>query len=361
MEKRVLLVEDDTEILTLLSLALGRVGYIVEKATDYREALEVLGKETKPDVILMDYYLPEVDGISLARTISDKNFNIPVILFTAAELEQIKHNMPPNIIDTIKKPFNIDDIIEKLDKTIKMKNYFFKAQKSEPSGKQEYEKDNLTDLIFTEKAESLKNLLSQLSHHIKNALQTISTNIELLEKGYIEDKDRVRCFNSIKKKIEDIRNDLDVLKHPQEFNTLSRFSLKNCIRDVLHELRSEIKKKDVYIKTDFMKKLPLYNGKKGCFYVMFKDLINFLIDCIPEHGRLEISLSSHQQEYFLEIYQSGIAQECDNTLKFFDMKFGEKGVGLTRTVLNLKELKGKIDLSISDDGVLNIKITFPMH
>lgn len=361
MEKRVLLVEDDTEILTLLSLALGRGGYIVEKATDYREALEVLEKETKPDVILMDYYLPEVDGISLARTISNKNFNIPVILFTAAELEQVKHNLPPNIVDTIKKPFNIEEIIEKLDKTIKMKNYFFKVRNSESYGKQEYARNNLTDLIFTEKAESLKNLLSQLSHHIKNALQTISTNIELLEKGYVEEKDRARCFSSIKRKIEEIRDDLDVLKHPQEFNTLCRFSLKNCIRDVLHELKSEIKKKDVYIKTDFMKKLPLYYGKKGCFYVMFKDLMIFLIDCIPEHGRLEISLSSHQQEYFLEIYQSVLEQECYNSLKFFDIKFGEKGVGLTRTVLNLKELKGKIDLSISDERVLNIKLTFPMH
>lgn len=361
MKKSILLVEDDAEILTLISLAVGRAGYIVEKASYYKEALAILEKNPSIDVILMDYYLPEVDGLSLSKTIYDRGLKIPIILFTAAELEQLRDKLPENIVDSIKKPFNIDDIIEKLDKTIKMKEYFFNIQKKQSLEKKEEIHRNLTDLVYTEKAESLKTLISQLSHHIKNALQTISTNIELLERGYIEEDDRARCFQSIKRKIEDIRNDLDVLKHPEELNTLSHFSLKNCIKDILRELKTEIKKKEIYVKTDFMKKLPLYYGKKRVFYVMFKDLLIFLINCIPDFGKLEISLSNHQQEYFLEIFQSGINQECDSSLKFFDMNFGEKGIGLARVVLNLKELRGKINLSILDSGVINIKISFPMH
>lgn len=363
MSKSILLVEDDFDILNLISLSLEREGFAVAKATNYKEALREIEHNSDFDVVLMDYYLPEVDGVSLAKIISEKNYKVPVILFTAAELEHIKQNFPENIVDTIKKPFSIDEVIDKISKTIKLKQFVLSnSNRHLPEAEKTFNTNiNMTDLIYTEKAESLKVLLSRLSHDIKNALQTISTNIELLEKGYVDEADKGRCFQSIKRKIDEIRKDLDVLKHPQEFQKEEAFSLKNCIRDVLRELKKEIKEKDVYIKTDFVKKLPLYHGKKGVFHVMVKDILATLLACIPMSEKIEISLANHQQEFFLEIYQSAIFQECDNSLKFFDMHYGGDGLGLARAILQLKEMKGKIDLSLLETGGINVKISFPMR
>lgn len=360
MNKNILLVEDDFDILNLISLSLERAGFSVTKALNHNETLKELEKNSNFDIILMDYYLPEVDGISLAKQISEKKLKIPVILFTAADIEQLKASLPENIVDTIKKPFSIDEVIEKLNKIIKIKQYF-----SNNSSKSQTEYDrtvnsNMTSLIYTEKAESLKSLLSMLSHNIKNALQTISTNVELLEKGYIDKENRTQCFQSIKRKIDLIKKDLDILKHPEEFQKTEAFSIKNCIRDVLTELKKAIKEKDVYIKTDFAKKLPLYNGKKGKLHIIIKDILAVLIGCIPIHSKLEISLSNHQQEFFLEFYQSGIIDGCDNTLKFFDIHYKD-GVGLARAVLNLKEINGKLDVSLLQSGELSLKIYFPMR
>lgn len=360
--KNILIIEDDLDILSLLSLALERNGFLVSKATSYLHALKEIENKKIFDVILMDYYLPEVDGISLSQMIDRKGVRVPVILFTAADVDNINTSLYPNIVDIIKKPFNVDEIIKKLENTIKMKQYFL-DKKNDVSviNENAITTESLSDLVYTEKAESLRMLLSKLSHEIKNALQTISTNVELLEKGYIEKHESARCFNAIKKKIDDIKNDIDILKHPQEFYEEKQCSLKNCLRNTINQLKNEIKKKDVYIKTDYQKSLPLYRGKRGIFNVMMKDLFTFLLDCIPYHGRLEISLTNHQQEYFLEIIQSGIISECKSSFKVFDMNYGASGIGLTRVVLNLKEINGKINVSLLESGGLNIKIIFPMH
>lgn len=360
MNKNILLVEDDFDILNLISLSLGRAGFGVTKALNYNETLKELEKNSNFDIILMDYYLPEVDGISLSKRIYERNLQIPVILFTAADIDQFKENLPENIVDTIKKPFSIDEVVEKLNKIIKMKQYFSNKISNSHLECDKTVSSNMTSLIYTEKAESLKSLLSMLSHNIKNALQTISTNVELLEKGYIDKENRTQCFQSIKRKIDLIKRDLDILKHPEEFQKEEAFSIKNCIRDVLTDLKKTIKEKDVYIKTDFAKKLPLYNGKKAKFHIIIKDILTILIGCIPIHGALEISLSSHQQEYFLEFYQSGIVEGCDNTLKFFDIHYKD-GAGLARAVLNLKEINGRLDVSLFQSGELSLKIYFPMH
>lgn len=360
-QNSILIVEDDLDILSLLSLALERNGFLVSKATSYLQALKEITNKKNFDIILMDYYLPEVDGISLSQTIDRKGIKVPIILFTAADIDNINISLPSNIVDIIKKPFNVDEIIQKLKKTIKMKQFFLDKQNDALAiSENPITKEALSDIVYTEKAESLRSLLSKLSHEIKNALQTISTNVELLENGYIEKHERARCFNAIKKKIDDIKNDIDILKHPQEFYEEKRFSLKNCLRDTIKQLKNEIKQKDVYIKTDYQKSLPFYRGKRGIFNVMMKDLFSFLLDCIPYHGKLEISLTNHQQEYFLEVIQNSIINECKSSFEVFDMNYGN-GIGLTRVVLNLKEMNGKINVSLLDSGGLHIKIIFPMH
>lgn len=78
---RVLLVDDDDELLRANERLLVRAGYIVEKARDGREALARLG--TTPDVIVSDITMPEIDGITLLKKTREVDLDLPVILITA--------------------------------------------------------------------------------------------------------------------------------------------------------------------------------------------------------------------------------------------------------------------------------------
>jgi CheY-like chemotaxis protein len=84
---RVLLAEDNEDNFDLVSLLLQRAGYEVLAARDGKEALE-MARSQKPDLILMDLSLPEIDGWTVARRLkaNAETKNIPIFALTAHTL-----------------------------------------------------------------------------------------------------------------------------------------------------------------------------------------------------------------------------------------------------------------------------------
>ena len=84
--KRILIVDDDLYFLTLLDWHLNRSGYKTGAAVDGREAIKKI-REFKPDLLLLDIMLPEIDGLKLCRWIKDNKdvaiSNLCVVLMTA--------------------------------------------------------------------------------------------------------------------------------------------------------------------------------------------------------------------------------------------------------------------------------------
>lgn len=81
--KIILLVDDSEQMLTLMKLMLTRVGFHVIGAHNAQETLTLLG-EIKPDLIITDQMMPEVDGVQLCREIRKRpaNQNTPILLRT---------------------------------------------------------------------------------------------------------------------------------------------------------------------------------------------------------------------------------------------------------------------------------------
>ncbi|MGA2088449.1 MAG: response regulator, partial [Stellaceae bacterium] len=84
MRPSVLVVEDETALLTLLRYNLEKEGFTVSSAHDGEEALLQL-KEAKPDAVLLDWMLPRVSGIEVCRQIRRTPAwkDLPVIILTA--------------------------------------------------------------------------------------------------------------------------------------------------------------------------------------------------------------------------------------------------------------------------------------
>lgn len=106
--KTVLIADDETHILNVVSLKLRNAGYRVLTARDGQEALEVAQQE-HPDLLITDYHMPMLSGLELCRRLQQdpKTRDIPAIMLTARgyHLEQ-SDNEISGIRRMLSKPFS---------------------------------------------------------------------------------------------------------------------------------------------------------------------------------------------------------------------------------------------------------------
>ena len=115
--KKVLVVDDDPVVIRLVKELLKTQGYLVETAKDGIDAMVVVKKE-KPDLIVLDIMMPELNGYDVLRTLkfTDEFKDIPVLLLTAREQELDKRIGEMMGIDYIQKPVNREAFLEKIGK-----------------------------------------------------------------------------------------------------------------------------------------------------------------------------------------------------------------------------------------------------
>ena len=104
--KRVLVVEDDDDVRTLISVILRETGYNVYEACDGLEAIDAL-KKRRYDVLLTDYHMPKMDGLELLDLTRSMWPELPVILATSDVLltEQTPNTLLEPAYAILDKPF----------------------------------------------------------------------------------------------------------------------------------------------------------------------------------------------------------------------------------------------------------------
>jgi len=114
---KILVVDDEPDLVLLVQLILQRVGHEVIGADGGQEALEKL-KETRPDLILLDLMMPKLDGWQTLELIRghEEFKDIPVAMLTAKVLtpEIIRKTEIGELVDYIQKPFTKGDLVEKV-------------------------------------------------------------------------------------------------------------------------------------------------------------------------------------------------------------------------------------------------------
>lgn len=120
MAKKILLVDDEPDILTVTITRLETSDYEVLVAKDSEEALEMLKKDADPDLILLDLLLPRMQGDELCKKLkSDSKFkHIPIILFTASTIRVPIKVGDIGADDYICKPFESEELLGKIKKFI---------------------------------------------------------------------------------------------------------------------------------------------------------------------------------------------------------------------------------------------------
>src|SRR5258708_7477597 len=102
---KVLVVDDDVDLLDLMTYALRREGYNVLAAVDGQQALQRWESES-PDIVLLDGNLPKIDGFEVCRRIRHES-KTPIIMLTARdEEEDILRGLQIGADDYMTKPFS---------------------------------------------------------------------------------------------------------------------------------------------------------------------------------------------------------------------------------------------------------------
>lgn len=119
--KKVLVVDDEPDALELVKLVLESGGFKTILATSGKEALAQI-ERTKPDAVLLDIMMPDMDGWDVFRKIKEKNSGIPVAILTA-KAQNIDRLLGLHVLkadDYITKPFGKNELIGKVRKLVKI-------------------------------------------------------------------------------------------------------------------------------------------------------------------------------------------------------------------------------------------------
>ncbi len=118
--KKVLVVDDDPDILKLLRTVLTVNGFLSLEAADGMTALKILRRE-KPECVLLDIMLPDIDGYEVYRRIklNPETKDIPVLFLTAkARSEDIDFGLALGADGYITKPFSPSKLVAQVEKVL---------------------------------------------------------------------------------------------------------------------------------------------------------------------------------------------------------------------------------------------------
>jgi DNA-binding response OmpR family regulator len=128
MAEKILLVDDDPDILDAISMILESQGYQVVTARDGVEGLASLRAE-KPDLMILDLLMPKMDGFAVCKELQDPRWakyrDIPILILTSVREEasrrryELETGLELDVDDYVEKPVSPDILLERVGRLIK--------------------------------------------------------------------------------------------------------------------------------------------------------------------------------------------------------------------------------------------------
>ncbi|MDA5560868.1 response regulator transcription factor [Exiguobacterium sp. MMG028] len=167
---KILIVDDEEKMRHLIRLFLEGDGYSCIEASDARSALDKI--EERPDLVLLDIMMPEVDGISLCRQLKTMDPALPVVLLTArSDNETTIQGLDAGADDYVTKPFDGNVLLARiravLRRTRVVNIQYGPLRYDEESGRVLYEEQ---EIVLTPKATAILKLFLQHPNRLFNRL-----------------------------------------------------------------------------------------------------------------------------------------------------------------------------------------------
>ncbi len=366
---KVLTIDDDESVRLSITHYLEDSGYEVLQACNGSEGLDIFRRE-EPDVVLLDLRMPEMDGLSVLKTLGQEAPQTPVIVVSGTgSFEDVIATVRLGSWDYIPKPItDLSDLESAIERTrerarLLVENERYKEELERKIHQRTEELQEINKILSEEvsarkKSEQLVRaslsekevMLKEIHHRVKNNLQVISSLLSL-QSGYTEDEEasallrecqhRVRSMSMLHEKL--YRSaDLSRIDMNEYALTLINFLLRSYSVD--GQITPCFDINDIHLGIDSA--IP-------CGLIINELVSNALRHAYPNGhcGTLSVSMKKVDNNIELVVSDDGIGMPQKFTIG------GTRTLGMTLVDTLAQQLNGNINI-INDNGA-TIKITFP--
>ena len=357
----VLIVDDNPNNLKVVAGVLKEEGYDFRMAKSGAQALKVLEK-IKPDLILLDIQMPEMDGFETCKRIKadESNEAIPVIYLTAnTDTESINKAFKSGGVDFVTKPFNSEELLARIKTHIQLK------VQSEQLVKQNVTKDRFISII---------------SHDLKNPMATVLGFSELLKEDYESiEREKLKMY------IDHIYNSTDfslqILENLLEWSRIQggvlepvreNFNLSELLKKNIEGLEPQALAKSISIESNFDQNL-IINADKKMILTVIRNLISNAIKFTHKEGIISIfaKVKDVDTKSYIEIAicDTGIGMSEEDVQRLFKISSNfisrgtnnEKGTGLGLILCNEFILQNNGEIKVESELGVGSKFIFQLE
>ena len=184
---KILVIDDEQGIRTVLSDVLEDEGFQVEVAADGKSGLEEINKGDC-DLVILDVWLPDTSGIEILEIVTKEQKELPVIIISGhANIDIAVKAVNLGAYDFLEKPLSIDKMITVVNNALeisqlKLENKSLK-QALETNKKTSEEKQSLTEAVFSFEKKYVKSILEENNNNLENTARILKiTPKEMNEK-----------------------------------------------------------------------------------------------------------------------------------------------------------------------------------
>ncbi len=382
---KILIIDDEKIILDLTQIILKNRGYTVFTASDAFTGFDIITSQ-HPELILLDYMMPGMDGLTALKEIRERFPTTYVIMFTGKGSEEIAVElMKAGASDYILKPFNNQDLADRIENVLKIREVELNNQELLQEREmllQEIEAWNMelearvrektealqrmqAENVQAEKLATLGYLSAGMAHEIRNPLNSISLFVQLIKNG-LDDPEKLEYIEKILKEVDRIdgilRKLLDASKRPKF--EIREVEIDKIIDNTLEIFKPQLEINKIRVERNFLNIPPAIQADPSEIEQIFTNLFLNSIHEMTDGGILTVQLDHDGHDASIRVSDTGRGMPWENIPKIFDPFFTTKsrgtGLGLSVVLRIVKTYKGKIEVEETGESGTTFCVKLPL-
>ncbi len=365
--EKILIVDDDEVIVSLVELLLKKRGFEVLSAANGDQCLQMVAKHS-PALVLLDYMMPVMNGLDTLKQIKNQYSDISVVMFTGKGNEEVAVElMRAGAADYLCKPFASKSLIKRIDEVLSIRQVEIKNRellKERESLQDEIKQWNTKleqrvreksfelerahkEIIQSEKLAALGHMSAGMAHEIRNPLNSINLFAQILLSAEGLDGENQSYVYKITQEVERIDEILiQMLASNSNHTNKQQIDLVEIIEKVIGDYQTRIESQQIELEINLNRKTPLIRVDPLEVEKIFTNLIGNALYEMPDGGTLTIVLQADVEKIIIMVSDTGPGIASKNIPRIFDPFFTTKekgtGFGLSVVLRVVNSLGGRI-------------------